>query len=62
MICAPAADAASMKRAREAEAPEQFATLAHAAVSIPLCYAGGGTEIFTEGRSSIRWWKASSFG
>ncbi|MGC0321122.1 hypothetical protein ABIG06_001751 [Bradyrhizobium sp. USDA 326] len=26
------------------------------------CYAAGGTEIFTEGRSSIFWWKASSFG
>jgi len=25
-------------------------------------YAGGGTEIFTEGRSSIFWWKASSLG
>jgi hypothetical protein len=25
-------------------------------------YAGGGTEIFTEGRSSIFWWNASSFG
>ena len=27
-----------------------------------LRYAGGGTEIFTDGRSSIFWWKASSFG
>src|SRR5437899_3029673 len=25
-------------------------------------YAGGGTETFTDGRSSIFWWKASSFG
>ncbi len=25
-------------------------------------YAAGGTEIFTEGRSSIFWWNASSFG
>ena len=37
----------------KAEAPQSFATLAHAAISIPLCYAGGGTEIFTDGRSSI---------
>ena len=37
----------------KAEAPQFFATLAHAASSIPLCYAGGGTEIFTDGRSSI---------
>ncbi len=27
-----------------------------------LDYAGGGTEIFTDGRSIIFWWKASSFG
>ena len=46
----------------EAEAPQLFATLAHAAVSCSRCYAGGGTEIFTDGRSSIFWWKASSFG
>src|SRR6516162_2309554 len=26
------------------------------------CQAGGGSEIFTEDRSSIFWWKASSFG
>ena len=37
----------------EAEAPQSFATLAHAAISVPLGYAGGGTEIFTDGRSSI---------
>ena len=29
---------------------------------VPVNYAGGGTEIFTDGRSSIFWWKASSFG
>jgi hypothetical protein len=28
----------------------------------PAGYAGGGTEILTEGRSSIFWWNASSFG
>ena len=37
----------------EAEAPQLFATLAHAAVSCSRCYAGGGTEIFTDGRSII---------
>src|SRR6185436_4973847 len=39
----------------EAEAPQSCATLVHVAVSISRCYAGGGTEIFTEGRSSIFW-------
>jgi hypothetical protein len=39
----------------KAEAPQSFAILAHAAVSISRCYAGGGTEIFTDGRSSIFW-------
>ena len=42
-----------MKTSGKAEAPQFFATLAHAAISIPLRYAGGGTEIFTDGRSSI---------
>jgi hypothetical protein len=37
----------------EAEALQLLATLAHAAVSCSRGYAGGGTEIFTEGRSSI---------
>jgi hypothetical protein len=31
-------------------------------MTAPRAYAAGGTETFTEGRSSIFWWKASSFG
>ena len=52
-VCAAAADAANMKRAAKPRRRNRFATLAHAAISIPLRYAGGGTEIFTDGRSSI---------
>ncbi len=37
----------------EAEALRSFGNLAHAAVSPSRCYAGGGTEIFTDGRSII---------
>ena len=51
-LSAGVADAASMKTSGKAEAPQFFATLTHAAIS-PRCYAGGGTEIFTDGRSSI---------
>jgi len=41
--------------------PQSAAVFAHAAGS-DWCYAVGGTEIFTDGRSSIFWWKASSLG
>jgi hypothetical protein len=38
----------------EAEAAQSPASLAHAAVSVSRAYAGGGTETFTDGRSSMR--------
>jgi hypothetical protein len=31
-------------------------------MAAPDAYAGGGSDIFTEGRASILSWKASSFG
>ena len=37
-------------------------TLSVRLMATPADYAGGGTEILTEGRVSIFSWKASSFG
>ena len=50
-----------MKGAAEPRRRSCFATLAHTPL-LAFSYAGGGTETFTDGRSSIFWWKASSFG